>query len=158
MNSYAFLGEIILVSILFISILTHNNIIAISSCALLLLKILKQNQVLTLIEKQGINWGVIFLTAGFLAPFALGRYSLEDIKSVLLRTDGIIGILAGASVAILGAKGVSLGTTNPSALLGVIVGTFVGVTFFKGVPVGPMIGTGIALIMINALSFFSNVK
>ncbi len=128
--------------------------VAVATSALLLLHLLNLKQILCFVEKTGVNTGVIFLTTGFLAPFLLGRYSLVQLKSTFLSLHGLIGVFAGILVAILGGKGVgSLSNVYYSALLGVVMGTFIGVGIFKGVPVGPMIGTGIAITIIQLIEY-----
>lgn len=86
-----------------------------------------------------------------MAPFILERYTLSELKSTFLSLHGIIGITAGILVAILGGSGINMSDAYPSALLGVVMGTFIGVSLFKGVPVGPMIGTGMAITVIKLI-------
>ena len=147
------IGEIVILTILIFSVVTRNKMVAIATSTLLLLHLLSLKQILLYIDKNGVNIGVIFLTAGFMVPFLLSRYSLAQLKSTFFSLQGLIGITAGVLVAILGGKGISLNDGYPSALLGVVVGTFIGVSVFKGVPVGPMIGTGMAITMIRLIDF-----
>ncbi|SET00508.1 DUF441 domain-containing protein [Anaerobranca gottschalkii] len=143
----------VLFSVVFIlSILTKNRPMAIATALILLLKLLKADRPLEFIAKNGISWGIILITLGFLAPIVLGRYTVQDIKTVFLKPDGIIGFFAGISVALFGAKGIEIGPINSNLTLGVIVGTFVAVAFLRGTPVGPLIGSGIGFMFLTLLS------
>ena len=144
--------QILLSIVLLLSVATKNRPMAISAAVILLLKLVRADRPLEYLAKNGISWGVILITLGFLAPIVLGRYSLGDIKTIFLKFDGIVGFFAGISVALLGAKGIEIGPINTNLTLGVIIGTFVGVAFFKGTPVGPLIGSGIGFVVIAVLS------
>ena len=149
---YQYWIEILLSIVLVLSVVTKNRAMAIATTVILLLKLIRADRPLEYIAKNGISWGVILITMGFLAPIVLGRYTLEDMKTVFFRVDGIVGFFAGISVALLGAKGIEIGPVNTNLTLGVIVGTFVAVAFFKGTPVGPLIGSGIGFLFLTILS------
>jgi uncharacterized membrane protein (DUF441 family) len=144
--------EILLSVVLILSVITKNRAMAISTAIILLLKLIKADKPIEFIAKNGISWGIILITMGFLAPIVLGRYTLQDIKEVFLKPDGIIGFFAGISVALFGAKGIEVGPVNTNLTLGVIVGTFVAVAFLKGTPVGPLIGSGIGFMLLSLLA------
>ncbi|QNO15989.1 DUF441 domain-containing protein [Alkalicella caledoniensis] len=144
--------EIFLAVVLLLSIVTKNRAMAIATAIILVLKLLKADRPIDYIAKNGINWGIILITMGFLAPLVMGRYSMDEIKSVFFKADGVVGFFAGISVALLGAKGIEIGPINTNLTLGVIVGTFVAVAFFKGTPVGPLIGSGIGYVFLILLT------
>lgn len=149
---YQYWIEILLSIVLVLSVITKNRAMAIATSVILLLKLIRADRPLEYIAKNGISWGVILITMGFLAPIVLGRYTLEDMKTVFFRADGIVGFFAGISVALLGAKGIEIGPVNTNLTLGVIVGTFLAVALFKGTPVGPLIGSGIGFVLLTILS------
>lgn len=149
---YQYWIEILLSIVLVLSVITKNRAMAIATSVILLLKLIRADRPLEYIAKNGISWGVILITMGFLAPIVLGRYTLEDMKTVFFRVDGIVGFFAGISVALLGAKGIEIGPVNTNLTLGVIVGTFLAVALFKGTPVGPLIGSGIGFVLLTILS------
>ncbi len=144
--------EIILSVVLVLSIFTKNRAMVIGTAVMLVLKFFKADKPIEYIAKNGISWGIILITMGFLAPIVLERYTLNDMKTIFLKLDGIVGFFAGISVALLGAKGIEIGPINTNLTLGVIVGTFVAVAFFKGTPVGPLIGSGIGYVFIFLLT------
>lgn len=142
-------GIDILISLLLVlSIATKNKSMTISLATLLLVKYTFGESLLNKFSQYGLTVGVIILTIGLLSPLALGKYDFNQIKEVVLSRDGIIGLLAGVTVAILGSKGVAVSEINVQLLLGVIFGTIIGVAFFKGNPVGPIIGSGFAYVVI----------
>ena len=89
------------------------------------------------------------LTVGFLAPLALGKYSLEQVMVVLKSPAGWIAIACGALVAVFGRMGVAASSADIVVTLGVVLGTFIGVGVLKGSPVGPLIGSGMAVAAIS---------
>jgi len=136
-------GEQIAVAVLFFAILTKNKTVAISTGAMLLLRLLNLKTAINFVGKNGVNIGLILLTAGCLTPFFQNKYTAPELKEAFLSLHGMVGIFAGMAVALLAGQGARC--PYPYTVLGVVIGTFVGVGFFNGVAVGPMIGSGIAL-------------
>lgn len=150
--------ETLLCSGFLLSVITRNKTMWISILMVLLLRIFRTWPVLELLSAKGVNWGIILLTVGFLAPIASGKYSLEQLKAVFLTPEGFIAIGCGILVALLGAKGIAMGQTDMLVIVGVMVGTFLGVALLKGSPMGPLIGSGMAFVVISvyhwAIGFF----
>lgn len=142
--------ETLLCSGFLLSVVTRNKTMWISFLIVFLLRILRASAALELLSAKGVNWSIILLTVGFLAPIASGKYSMEELRAVFLTPEGLIAIGCGILVALLGAKGIAMGQTDALVLVGVMVGTFLGVALFKGSPIGPLIGSGMAFVVISA--------
>ena len=67
-------GEAILVILILIGILGHSNIIATSACMLLILKLSNLQRFYPMLERRGLEAGLLFLTISVLVPFASGRH------------------------------------------------------------------------------------
>lgn len=147
--------ELLFSAMIVISIITNNKTVGISAVIILVLRLLRVNPVLEVLDKNGISWGIILLTVGFLAPLALDKYQPSDLISVFQSPAGWIAIASGILMTIFGAKGIEIGNTDVMVSLGVVVGTFIGVGVFKGSPTGPLIGSGMAAfgIMLARLFF-----
>lgn len=143
--------DVLFVTMILLSAVTHNKSLCISLCVVLGLRWLRALPVLEVIAGNGINWAIILLTVGFLSPLALERYSLQELREVFVSPAGWVAIAVGILVAIFGSKGVAVGQTDIVITMGVVMGTFFGVAFFKGNPVGPLIGTGMAYFAIALL-------
>lgn len=141
--------ELLFIGLLVVAIITGNKTVGISAAIVLALRLLRITPALELFSAKGINWGIIILTVGFLAPLALGKYSLEQVITVLKSPAGWIAIACGALVAVFGRMGVAASSTDIVVTLGVVLGTFIGVGVLKGSPVGPLIGSGMAVVAIS---------
>ena len=139
--------ELLFISLLAVAIITGNKTVGISAAIVLALRLLRVTPALELLSAKGINWGIIVLTVGFLAPLALGKYSL--VMVVLKSPAGWIAIACGALVAVFGRMGVAASSADIVVTLGVVLGTFIGVGVLKGSPVGPLIGSGMAVAAIS---------
>lgn len=71
---------IILTVILFIAVLGKANSVAIAACALIMIKLVKADKLLfPIIEKSGLFWGIVLLTAAILIPIARGDITYQNI-------------------------------------------------------------------------------
>ncbi|MFZ5627164.1 MAG: DUF441 domain-containing protein [Bacillota bacterium] len=141
--------NILLLILLALGILGRNNTVALAACLLLALRLLKLDRLFPLIERHGLELGVIVLTIGVLAPLASGSISLDAIWQTVRSSSGLLGIAVGVLVAYLGGRGVHLLTDLPQAATGIIIGTVIGVALLRGVPVGPLIGAGILALLLQ---------
>lgn len=145
--------ETLLISVLILSYLTSNKTMVISTLVVLALRVFKAEKALDALSNNGIHWGIVILTIGFLAPIALGKYDIEQLKGVFTGLEGIVSIICGILVAILGAKGVAAGISSVNITLGCVAGTVIGVALFKGNPVGPLIGSGMSICCITFINY-----
>lgn len=146
--------ELLLAVMIALSLLTHNKSLCISVCIVLALRLVHAGPVLQLLSNNGISWAVIILTVGFLAPVAMGKYTLQELQQVFTSPVGWVAIVMGILVAVFGGKGVQVGQTDTVMTMGVITGTFLGVAFFRGSPVGPLIGSGMGFFTLRLLRLF----
>lgn len=135
-------------AMILVSFLTGNKTLLYAMGVVFVLRLVKAAAVLEVLAGKGINWGILVITIGFLAPIALERYELAQFKAVFTSPSGWIAILCGIAVAIMGARGVVVGRTDMVITVGIILGTFLGVSVFRGNPVGPLIGSGMAWFVI----------
>ncbi|MGF2941247.1 DUF441 domain-containing protein [Enterococcus xiangfangensis] len=139
MESWLFLGIILL-----IALLAKNQSLLIATAAILLLKLIPySDKFLSILNKQGINWGVTLISATILVPIATGDIVLKDLLNTLKSPLGWVATICGVLVAILSAKGVGLINQSPEVTVALVFGTIMGVVFLKGVAAGPVIAAGI---------------
>ena len=62
---------------------------------------------------------------------------------------GIVAFGSGIFVALAAAQGVQLMRVDPVVTTALLAGTILAVGFMKGVPVGPLIGAGIAALILG---------
>ncbi|MDT2758573.1 DUF441 domain-containing protein [Enterococcus xiangfangensis] len=139
MESWLFLGIILL-----IALLAKNQSLLIATAAILLVKLIPySDKFLSILNKQGINWGVTLISATILVPIATGDIVLKDLLNTLKSPLGWVATICGVLVAILSAKGVGLINQSPEVTVALVFGTIMGVVFLKGVAAGPVIAAGI---------------
>ncbi len=134
--------SLFLVTLIFLGVISQNNSITISATVLLLMQQTALVQFVPLVEKHGLNIGIIFLTVGVLSPLVSGRVQVPSVAE-FLNFKIIASVLIGIFVAWLAGRGVFLMGQQPVLVAGLLIGTVIGVAFMGGIPVGPLIVAGI---------------
>ncbi|MBS4024050.1 MAG: DUF441 domain-containing protein [Clostridia bacterium] len=144
----------ILLTLLFLGILSKSNVIAAAAGILLVIKMINIPWLLPVIERRGLELGLLFLILSVLVPFATGKVQLKDISLSLTSLAGLMAILSGVIATHLNGKGLDLLTLEPQLMIGLVVGSIIGIVFFGGVPVGPLMAAGITVIFLEILKLF----
>lgn len=144
-------GEALLVILILIGIVGRSNIIATAACILLVLKLFNLHQFFPILERRGLELGLLFLTISVLVPFATGQVSVKDISNSFITLSGILAILGGAIATYMNGQGLSLLKFDPELMVGLVVGSIIGIVFFHGVPVGPLMAAGITAFLVKIL-------
>lgn len=147
-------GYIILLIILTLGLIIKNNSLSIASSFLILMKLLKFDSYFPKIEDNGLKIGLIILTMGILAPIAQDKYSIKDILISLKSPMGISAVLASILVILFTSKGYTLLTKDPSIVVPIVLGSIIGMIIFKGLPVGPLVASGLAVIIYSIFNVF----
>lgn len=145
---------IILLGILALSVIGHNMSVTYAVCLVLLVKVLFPAAALETFGKQGLNWGIVVLTASILVPIATGAITYKDMTNCFTNRVGIIALIIGSFVSIAGYYGVGILKSTPEMVSSLIIGTMIGVFFFNGVAVGPLIAAGIVYWILSILKYF----
>ena len=134
--------SLFLVAMIFLGVISQNNSITISATILLLMQQTALVQFVPLIEKHGLNIGIIILTVSVLSPLVSGRIQIPPAAGFLnLKMAAAVAI--GIFVAWIAGRGVPLMGQQPVLITGLLIGTVIGVVFMGGIPVGPLIAAGI---------------
>ncbi|GAA0333255.1 DUF441 domain-containing protein [Bacillus carboniphilus] len=115
------------------------------------------SKLLTLVQSKGINWGVTVITIAVLAPIATGQIGFKDLYQIVQSPSGWIALLSGLAVALIAKYGLSLLANDPEITTALVMGTIIAVAFFKGVAVGPLIGAGIAFIILAIYEWLKGI-
>lgn len=132
-----------LLIVLVLSILGHNSTVIYAALIVLALKALGLTSLLSTLGNQGLNWGIILLTAAILVPIATGTVTITTMIDSFKTPIGIVAILAGILAAVAGGGGITLLKNSPEVVPALIIGTMAGVFFFNGIAVGPLIAGGV---------------
>ncbi len=130
------------VTLILLGVVSNNNSITISATILLLMQQTALVQFVPLVEKHGLNLGIILLTIGVLSPLVSGKAQVPPVAE-FLNFKMISAVFIGIFVAWLAGRGVPLMGQQPVLITGLLIGTVIGVAFMGGIPVGPLIAYGI---------------
>lgn len=143
---------IFLIGILCVAIFGKNQSLIIASVVVLILKLMPySNRIFSIVEKQGINWGVTVISITILIPIATGRVGIMDLVNAFKTPIGWIAVACGILVSLLSYQGVGFLSASPEVTVALVMGTIIGVVFMNGIAAGPIIASGIAYILIQIL-------
>lgn len=149
-----YIEYITIITILLLSLLGHNMTVVYAAGIVLALKVLGLTSALNALGSQGINWGIVILTAAILVPIANGTITIHTMIDAFRTHVGIIAIVAGLLAALAGGSGVELLKSTPDVIPALIIGTMAGVIFLHGVAVGPLIAGGVTYFVLQIISRF----
>jgi uncharacterized membrane protein (DUF441 family) len=139
-------SNIILIAILAISVLGKANSVAIASCVLLFINLIKLDKyIFPVVESYGVFLGLVILIAAILVPIANGQITFENIKIIFTSWTGIAALLISLFTTYLSGLGLQYLTVqgNGQVMPALILGAVIAAAFLDGVPVGPLITSGI---------------
>ncbi|NLM68574.1 MAG: DUF441 domain-containing protein [Firmicutes bacterium] len=137
-----------LLAIFIIGLITRNNILAAASGIILVLGVLNLDQFYPLLERRGIEAGLLFLTMAILVPLADGKVSFNALVKTLTSSYGLFAVIGGLLGAYLNAQGITLISIRPDIIPGILIGVVISVAFFGGAPVGPVMAAGITAVLL----------
>jgi uncharacterized membrane protein (DUF441 family) len=143
--------NLLLLVILVMGLVFNNNLVAAGSGSLLVLKLVKLQTVLRLLERRALDIGLLFLLVAVLTPFALDQVVVKDIWQTFQTLRGWLAVIGGVTAAYLCGQGLILMQFQPEIVVGMVVGTIIGVSLLKGIPVGPLAAAGVTALLFNLL-------
>lgn len=145
-----------LVILLAIGFIAKNQSLLIAVGCLLIIKLLGlESKLLPTIGSKGINWGVTIITIAVLVPIATGEIGFKQLIDALKSSYAWIALGAGIAVALIAKNGLTLLAEDPHITTALVFGTILAVSLFNGVAVGPLIGAGIAYLVMQIVKLFS---
>ncbi|TEB08970.1 DUF441 domain-containing protein [Pelotomaculum propionicicum] len=139
-------SELILIILLFLGLFGRSNLIVASTCILLSIRYFNLDHlILPVLEKRGLEIGLVLLMLHILAPIATGKLTKEDLYSVV-SLKGILALVAGALATKLNGDGLNLMNANPELIFGLTAGTVVGIILLRGMPCGPVMAAAVTAV------------
>ncbi|MGI6148349.1 MAG: DUF441 domain-containing protein [Firmicutes bacterium] len=142
-----------LLIIFLIGVLTKNNLLAAGSGIVLVLGLLNLERLLPVVERRGVELGLLCLTMSILVPFASGKVTLKSLAASLWTPVGLIAVLGGMLGSYLNSQGLDMVILQPEVIPGILVGVMLGVWFLGGIPVGPIMAAGITAVLVSLLQW-----
>lgn len=144
-----------LLLLLAIALIAKNQSLIIAVVVLIVMKLIGFDaKSFSYLQSKGINWGVTIITIAVLAPIASGDIGFKDLSAAFKSPYAWIALISGIAVALLAKGGVTLLARDPHITTALVLGTILAVSLFKGVAVGPLIGAGIAYLVMKILEVF----
>ncbi len=100
-------------------------------------------------QKKGIEWGVTIITIAVLVPIATGEIGFKQLGEAMKSYYAWIALGSGVAVALIAASGLKLLAEDPHITTALVLGTILAVSFLNGIAVGPLIGAGIAYLVMR---------
>lgn len=144
-------ARIILLSLVALGVAARNSLIVTSAGVVLILHTLRLDRFLPILERRGLEAGLILLLMAVLVPFATGEVGWAEIRHSFTSVTGLAAVVGGIIAAVLSGYGVTLLQVRPEVIVGMVVGTIIGVMLFKGIPVGPLAAAGFTAILLSLL-------
>ncbi|WP_124219042.1 DUF441 domain-containing protein [Aquisalibacillus elongatus] len=143
-------STLFLLVLLAIGFIAKNQAILIAVYILLGIKLLKlEDKVLPYIEQKGLFIGVVIITVAVLVPIATGDIGFKDLLASVKSYYAWIALISGMFVAYVAKDGLQLLANEPHLTAVLVIGTILAVIFFQGIAVGPLIGAGIAYLLMQ---------
>ncbi|MFB9760055.1 DUF441 domain-containing protein [Ectobacillus funiculus] len=135
-----------------IGLLAKNQSLTIAVLVLLLIKWTPLNEKLfSYLQQKGINFGVTIITIAVLVPIASGEIGFRQLTEAIKSYYAWIALASGIAVALLAKGGLSLLASDPHITTALVLGTVIAVALFNGVAVGPLVGAGIAYMVLHVV-------
>ncbi|GAB6099520.1 DUF441 domain-containing protein [Halanaerocella petrolearia] len=144
--------NVALLIIAILGLIVKNDSLIISGVVLLVVRNLKLDGVMDLIDSYSVKIGIILIMLGVLTPLATGELKIEKLTEGLLDPLSLLGITMGIAVTQFTREGISLLETEPTITVNLVLGVIVGVAFFNGLPSGPLIASGITAVIYKLFS------
>lgn len=145
-------GETVLVSLILIGLIGKSSILATAACILLIMKLLNLQAFFPLVERRGLEIGLLFLMLAVLVPFAKGKISGNDILSSFTTLPGLFALLGGALATFMNKQGLTMLKLDPELMVGLVIGSIIGIIGFGGIPVGPLMAAGLTAFFLSVFS------
>ncbi|MBO0992317.1 DUF441 domain-containing protein [Bacillus sp. SD088] len=145
---------IFMIMLLVIGFIAKNNSLILAAAVLIILRLIGTDEkIFAVLQTKGINWGVTIITIAVLAPIASGQIGFKELGEAVKSPYAWIAFGAGMAVAIIAKYGIQLLSTDPHITTALVIGTIFAVAVFKGIAVGPLIGAGIAYMVMKIFDF-----
>lgn len=147
-----------LVVLLVLGLWARSSLVASAAAVLLLIRLTRLNFLLTILERRGVEIGLLFLTMAMLVPFALGQVNLKEIGKSLTTLPGILAIIGGAVATHVNGRGLDMLAHQSELMIALIAGSIIGIVAWGGIPVGPLMAAGLTYLMLEVIGLFFHVK
>lgn len=146
-----------LLILLILGLAARSNLVAASATILLMIRFTRTTFLYPILERRGVEIGLLFLTMAMLVPFALGKINLKEIGRSFLTLPGILAVVGGALATHLNGRGLTMLNQQSELMIALIVGSIIGIVVWGGIPVGPLMAAGVTYVLLEAMTHLSRL-
>ncbi len=106
-----------------------------------------QDKLLVFIKKYSIVTGITILSMYAFVSIANGSVTMKDVIEGLKNVQAVVAVIIGVLMTQFAKHGITFMEEEPDLLIMIVVGIIFGVIAFDGVATGPLIGSGIAVMV-----------
>ncbi|MDA8192539.1 MAG: DUF441 domain-containing protein [Thermaerobacter sp.] len=146
-----------LIVLLLLGLVARSNLIAAAVAILLVIRFARLGFLYPVLERRGVEIGLLFLTVAMLVPFAAGKVSLRDVGRSFLTWPGLLAVVGGAVATHLNGRGLNMLEHNGQLMFGLIAGSIVGIVVWGGIPVGPLMAAGVTYVIVEFVGLIAHI-
>lgn len=146
-------GEVVLVVLIIIGLVGRSNILATAACLLLVLKLLNLQAFFPVLERRGLELGLLFLLISVLVPFAAGKILVRDVVLNFTTIPGILALVGGALATYMNSQGLTMLKFDPELMIGLVIGSILGIVCWGGIPTGPLMAAGLTAFFLQIVNW-----
>lgn len=143
--------DLLLILFIIVGVIGRASTVSVAASLLLVLRMLRLEGYFPMLERRSLELGLLFLMISILVPLASGKVSGRELGLSILSLAGFVTLASGVLATVLNARGLELLQQSPALLLSVVLGTVIGIVVFHGMPVGPLMATAIAALVLRVL-------
>jgi uncharacterized membrane protein (DUF441 family) len=146
-----------LVVLLLLGLWARSPLVASAAALLLLIRLARLDFLLPILERRGIEVGLLFLTVAMLVPFAVGHVNVREVLRSLTTLPGILAVVGGAIATHVNGRGLGIITTHSELMIALIIGSILGIVVWGGIPVGPLMAAGLTYLMLEVVQAIGRI-
>ncbi|MEW6695775.1 MAG: DUF441 domain-containing protein [Bacillota bacterium] len=147
-------GNVFLIVLLLMGFAADSTLLATAACILLILKLSKLNRFISILERRGLEVGLIFLMLSVLVPLAHDNMVYLDLLKKVISPQGILAFIGGVLATHVNGEGLKLLKLDPQLIFGMVVGSIIGIIFLGGIPIGPLMAAGLTALFLEVIYWF----
>src|SRR5690554_4454152 len=117
-----------LLIIFLIGIITKNNLLAAAGAIVIFMDIMRLHRFFPMLERRGIEGGLLLLTVSLLVPFATGKVNVNAVIKAVISPVGLFAVIGGLLGAYLNSQGIDLVAVQPEIIPGILIGVIISVS------------------------------
>ncbi len=142
-----------LMVLLILGLAARSDVVAAAAAILLGMRFVRLTDLLPMLERSGVELGLLFLTIAMLVPFALGKVNVREVAKSFITLPGFLALVGGALATHVNGRGLAMLNDQSYLMVSLIVGSILGIVVWGGIPVGPLMAAGVTYLLLQGLAW-----